>query len=262
MTDWIDASRPGGRPGISRRPITKKEARQHRQSKRRPPKGRWAEIVQEVRARANWRCECSGECGASHVDSRCHVLHEDADGLRLTTAHLRRSVCKCEPLCALLDHVKAMCWECHKRYDGTIGAAVAAGEPQVSPHIQPGDKFADSKEEDVTLLVLQTWTRRDNGIHMARCARLTPPPHKPGLVEIPTIVLTNDYEAVRDDDREPTNNATIEQRIAAIERSLTDIRSLVVQFRSDERIRAIIGQAVRDELLKAEAARAWRTTHA
>jgi hypothetical protein len=82
----------------------------------------WAQFSAFIRfARANGRCECTGECGlhggptATH---RCTEVHHTkarwARGtVRLTTAHL----CTCDPRCANPAHVKALCQRCHLRFD-------------------------------------------------------------------------------------------------------------------------------------------------
>ena len=82
----------------------------------------WKKFSKWVReVRAGMRCECVGECGlhATHPGPRrCTERHMEpaqyAKGkVVLTTAHL----CKCDPPCAIPEHVKAMCNRCHLRID-------------------------------------------------------------------------------------------------------------------------------------------------
>ena len=77
--------------------------------------------------RAEGRCECVGECGLHQTHPgprRCEERHgfpaKWAKGrVILTTAHLNGpdGPCRCDPLCALDAHLKAMCNRCHLRYD-------------------------------------------------------------------------------------------------------------------------------------------------
>jgi len=77
--------------------------------------------------RARGRCECTGECGLHATTPgprRCSELDGTvakwARGMvRLTVAHLNGpgGPCLCEPLCAIEDHVLALCQRCHNRYD-------------------------------------------------------------------------------------------------------------------------------------------------
>jgi hypothetical protein len=48
--------------------------------------------------------------------------------VRLTVAHLNAigGPCACDPLCAIEDHVKAMCNRCHLRYDVVLHVRNAA----------------------------------------------------------------------------------------------------------------------------------------
>lgn len=80
----------------------------------------WADFSLTIRRdRAQWRCECTGECGRprDHLgdSNRCVNRHgQPAYGtgshVVLTVAHLTH-----EP--EDRDHVKAMCQGCHLHYD-------------------------------------------------------------------------------------------------------------------------------------------------
>ena len=85
-------------------------------------------LVRAVRERSGGRCECLGECGLHRwhppEPRRCvEVNGQPAVWARgmvvLTTAHLNAAggPCRCEPLCADPDHLRAMCQRCHLRYD-------------------------------------------------------------------------------------------------------------------------------------------------
>ena len=81
----------------------------------------WGLLSRYVRSiRAQWRCECMGECGLhrTHPGPR-RCVEEDrvpavyAQGMVvLTVAHLCH-----DPACSNLDHLRAMCNRCHLRYD-------------------------------------------------------------------------------------------------------------------------------------------------
>jgi len=92
----------------------------------------WEDFSRRIRfERAKGQCECAGECALHDghdlffpVARRCVERHgtlaQYARGeIILTVAHLNRAdgPCKCNPLCAINDHVKAMCQRCHIRYD-------------------------------------------------------------------------------------------------------------------------------------------------
>lgn len=85
----------------------------------------WDAISYEIRAvRAEWRCECRGECGCSHDGARCGRRHGnpiDPPGTQeslvprlvvLTVAHLDHDPANCDP-----GNLRAMCQRCHLRYD-------------------------------------------------------------------------------------------------------------------------------------------------
>lgn len=91
----------------------------------------WYEFSQQIRfQRAGRQCECEGECGLHRTHPgprRCIEIHGaigqfTAGRIVLTTAHL----CTCEPLCAIAEHVKAMCQRCHLRIDAELHAKHAA----------------------------------------------------------------------------------------------------------------------------------------
>lgn len=91
----------------------------------------WKEFSRGIRhGRAGRRCECVGECGlhTTHPGPRrCTEMDGTpaafARGIVvLTTAHL----CKCDPLCADPEHVKAMCNRCHLRVDVELHVKHAA----------------------------------------------------------------------------------------------------------------------------------------
>ena len=77
----------------------------------------WKQISHDIRfIRAEFRCECTGECGGEHV-GRCHATHdrqhpETRSRVVLTVAHLDHTPENCDP-----DNLKAMCQACHLRYD-------------------------------------------------------------------------------------------------------------------------------------------------
>jgi len=82
----------------------------------------WKAFSYPIRfARAQGRCECTGECGMHSPNPsprRCTERHGQpaqwAKGkVTLTVAHL----CDCDPPCATPSHVKAMCQRCHLRTD-------------------------------------------------------------------------------------------------------------------------------------------------
>lgn len=85
------------------------------------PKG-WLLFSARIKTvRAGGRCECTGECGkhgGQRAVHRCVERHGQkalfAKGnIKLATAHL----CNCDPLCAIDNHVRALCQKCHLRVD-------------------------------------------------------------------------------------------------------------------------------------------------
>lgn len=87
----------------------------------------WKAIARAIRDRSGGRCECHGECGLHRThpgprrcEERNGALAQWANGrIVLTVAHLNGpdGPCRCSPLCADPDHLKAMCQRCHLRYD-------------------------------------------------------------------------------------------------------------------------------------------------
>lgn len=89
----------------------------------------WEEVSRYIRFdRAGGRCECVGECGERQDHGKgkrgcIEVNGQPAKSAKgtvvLTAAHLnaKDGPCKCDPLCADPDHLKAMCQRCHFRYD-------------------------------------------------------------------------------------------------------------------------------------------------
>lgn len=88
----------------------------------------WKSVSRLIRYdRARGQCECTGECGLHRTHPgprRCVEMdqqpaHWAAGIVVLTVAHLNApgGPCRCEPLCADPDHLKAMCNRCHLRYD-------------------------------------------------------------------------------------------------------------------------------------------------
>lgn len=80
----------------------------------------WREISQRIKARAEGRCECEGECGLHRTTPgprRCTERHGEmakwANGrVVLTVAHLNHQPEDCRD-----ENLKAMCQRCHLRYD-------------------------------------------------------------------------------------------------------------------------------------------------
>lgn len=82
----------------------------------------WAAISLDARMRANWRCECTGQCGVDHAlepaaAARCDAwdgMPHPVTGARvvLTVAHLNHQPEDCRPA-----NLRAMCQRCHNRMD-------------------------------------------------------------------------------------------------------------------------------------------------
>ena len=75
----------------------------------------WKEISLKIRNRANWACECKGECG-SH-DGICSALGGVAHPITgskviLTVAHLDHNPSNCDE-----GNLRAYCQRCHLNYD-------------------------------------------------------------------------------------------------------------------------------------------------
>lgn len=96
----------------------------------------WKAIRRKVMARAEYRCECEGECGLHRTTPgprRCTETHgkpaEWANGVVvLTIAHLDHTPENCAD-----DNLKAMCQRCHLRYDSdhhTTNAAATRARKQ------------------------------------------------------------------------------------------------------------------------------------
>lgn len=77
----------------------------------------WKAVSRQVKERADWRCECLGECGRATHEGRCPNVHgQPAYGtgsvVVLTTAHLDHVPEHCDPL-----NLRAFCQGCHLSYD-------------------------------------------------------------------------------------------------------------------------------------------------
>jgi len=80
----------------------------------------WKQISDSIRERADYRCECAGECGLHCTNPgprRCietqGAYARWANGkIVLTVAHLNHDPADCRP-----ENLKAMCQRCHLRYD-------------------------------------------------------------------------------------------------------------------------------------------------
>lgn len=90
------------------------------ENKARYPKN-WKEISRHIRVdRSGGRCECLGECGLSHDGGRCearnYCRHPHTDSpVVLTVAHLDHIPENCKD-----DNLKAMCQQCHNKYDAPM----------------------------------------------------------------------------------------------------------------------------------------------
>lgn len=103
----------------------------------------WTKISERIRfVRAGGKCECTGQCGDTHVAGRCAAPHgvvvlRDEDQPQLWSAHSPCGACvggdpdhrpvQIVLTVAHLDHTPehcaddnllAMCQRCHNRYDG------------------------------------------------------------------------------------------------------------------------------------------------
>lgn len=90
----------------------------------------WPDIRHECLVRSQLQCECTGECGLhrTHPCPRRCVERQHRPALWakgrivLTTAHL----CRCEPPCGDVRHLKMMCQRCHLRTDHELHMQHAA----------------------------------------------------------------------------------------------------------------------------------------
>jgi hypothetical protein len=101
----------------------------------------WAQISLRIKQRADWRCECTGQCGRAHGGlgdgGRCIAHHfgpipdrvadwanphrrRNAGRVVLTVAHLDHQPEHCDD-----ENLLAMCQACHLRYDADHHAATA-----------------------------------------------------------------------------------------------------------------------------------------
>lgn len=84
----------------------------------------WPAISLKIRERAEWRCECEGECRSGHL-TRCMRAQGGrlTSGARvvLTVAHLDHAPENCDPA-----NLRAMCQRCHLTYDANHHAQTAA----------------------------------------------------------------------------------------------------------------------------------------
>ena len=77
----------------------------------------WDRISRAIKERADWRCECEGECGRGTHTGRCPNRHRQpaygtGSEVILTTAHLNHCPPDCRP-----ENLRAMCNGCHLHYD-------------------------------------------------------------------------------------------------------------------------------------------------
>lgn len=90
----------------------------------------WKNISQQIKIRAQGRCECMGECGIDHReigDPPYWCFERNGEKARtfrgkviFTVAHLDHMPENCAP-----ENLKAMCQRCHLRYDRHHHAANA-----------------------------------------------------------------------------------------------------------------------------------------
>lgn len=84
----------------------------------------WKQISERIRfGRAERQCECAGECGLVHIGGRCLAMHGQLhlftkSKVVLTVAHLDHTPENCDD-----DNLKAMCQQCHNRYDAPMRRA-------------------------------------------------------------------------------------------------------------------------------------------
>ena len=83
----------------------------------------WPELVRQVATRAGGRCECLGECGIAHAETRCAACNgfpnpETGSKTVLTTAHLDHDPSGRDP-----NRLRQFCQRCHNRYDAPVRRA-------------------------------------------------------------------------------------------------------------------------------------------
>jgi hypothetical protein len=91
----------------------------------------WPDIRARIRERSGNRCECTGQCGRSHMQrgleghtERCGVWNgmpiDEIEGpcIVLTVAHLDHTPEHCAD-----DNLLHLCQKCHNRYDAPVRAA-------------------------------------------------------------------------------------------------------------------------------------------
>lgn len=93
----------------------------------------WRIITRELRERSHGRCECRGECQSGH-QTRCEAVHGRRWGgsdwpIVLSTVHVARG-CSADQQrrgCTQIEHVVAMCQDCHKAYERAQAARSVRG---------------------------------------------------------------------------------------------------------------------------------------
>ena len=118
----------------------------------------WREISYRIRSeRADWRCECLGECGLDHSedDDQCGPPHDRCQAnaecphprtgskVILTVAHLDHTPENCAD-----ENLKAMCQQCHNRYDAAMRRAGIQERERANAAV--ADLFQQAKREERT----------------------------------------------------------------------------------------------------------------
>jgi hypothetical protein len=100
------------------------------ENRARYPKNWKSEIVPRIRARSGNRCECTGQCGVTHlgpsggamIGSRCSWYHGQVKDtgamIVLTVMHLNHQPEDCSD-----ENLLHACQGCHNRYDAPMRAA-------------------------------------------------------------------------------------------------------------------------------------------
>lgn len=108
----------------------------------------WELLSARIRfGRADSRCECRGECGASpHTRGRCDAVHGHphpftGSNVVLTVAHLNHTPEDCAE-----TNLKAMCQRCHLNYDKDEHRAQAA-RTRAAAVAEDNDALFDIPEE-------------------------------------------------------------------------------------------------------------------